>query len=71
MARSVKPEKILESLKKLYEKRTILDKQIVETEKSLVAASSVQPGVAVTKSAGRPKRKAPASKRPPAKKKES
>jgi hypothetical protein len=57
-------------LKKLYEKRTVLDKQILEVEKSLVDASSA-PGVTVPKSAGPPKRKAPAPKRPLSKKKES
>jgi hypothetical protein len=69
MARSVKPEKILESLKKLYEKRTVLDKQILEVEKSFIAATSVAPaGKAATgnKSTPSPRKKAPARK--PAKK---
>jgi hypothetical protein len=67
MAKSVKPEKILESLNKLYEKRAILDKQILETEKSFVNAASVQSGISV-KSTGSSKRKAPASRKPPVKK---
>jgi hypothetical protein len=70
MAKSVKPEKILESLKKLYEKRKGLDQQILETEKSLVVATSAQAGNASAvagKSAGRPKKKVQVSKRPPAK----
>jgi hypothetical protein len=64
MAKPVKPEKILESLKKLYEKRKVLDQQILEAEKSFVATASVLPGVPVTKNAGCPKRKAPASRKP-------
>jgi hypothetical protein len=67
MAKSVKPEKILESLKKLYEKRAVLDKQILETEKSFANAASVQSGI-VVKSTGR---KAPASRKPPVKKQET
>jgi hypothetical protein len=71
MAKSVKPEKILESLKKLYEKREALDQKILETEESLVIAVPAQSGSApAVKSAGRPKRKAWASKKPPAGKKE-
>jgi hypothetical protein len=59
-------------LKKLYEKRKVLDQQILETEKFFVIATSAQSGSAsAVKSAGRPKRKTPASKRPPAKKKEN
>jgi hypothetical protein len=68
MARAVKPEKILESLKKLYEKRAILDKQILETEKSFVAVSAQPGSAAPAKSAGRPKRKAPAPRKPSVKK---
>jgi hypothetical protein len=65
MARSVKPEKILESLKKLYEKRTVLDKQILEVEKSFLAATSVPAGKTATGTPS-PRKKAPARK--PAKK---
>jgi hypothetical protein len=68
MTKSVKPEKILESLKKLYEKRKVLDQQILETEKSFLSAAPAQPGIAVTKSRERPKKTPPASKKPPARK---
>jgi hypothetical protein len=69
MARSVKPEKILESLKKLYEKRTALDRQILETEKSFIAATSAPTGKTATGNKSTPSpRKRTTTKRPPVKK---
>jgi hypothetical protein len=68
MAKSVKPEKILEALKKLYEKRKVLDRQILDTEKSLItavpSAPSQKKAVSAKKSASAPKRRASAKKLP-------
>jgi hypothetical protein len=68
MAKAVKPEKILESLKKLYEKRKVLDKQILDTEKSLVTAVPSTPAprkaVSAKKGASAPRRRASAKKSP-------
>ncbi|MDR1506538.1 MAG: hypothetical protein LBI67_05495 [Treponema sp.] len=68
MAKPAKPEKILESLKKLYEKRAVLDKQILETEKSLVAATSVSPSGAVAAKKSSPRKGALVAKKLPVKK---
>jgi hypothetical protein len=68
MARSVKPEKILESLKKLYEKRTALDRQILETEKSFMAATSVAPAGKTATGNKTVPRKRVSAKRSPVKK---
>jgi hypothetical protein len=65
-----KPEKIVESLNKLYEKRIILDEKILETEKTLLSAVSVDP--AAGKASGAKKNTArkgtSATKKPPAEK---
>jgi hypothetical protein len=65
-----KPEKIVESLNKLYEKRAALDRQILETEKSLLFAVSVAPATekAVAAKKNAPRKRDPATKKPPAKK---
>jgi hypothetical protein len=64
-----KPEKIVESLNKLYGQRAALDQKVLETEKALLSAVSVVPapgGAAVKKSA--PRKRAPTAKKPPANK---
>jgi hypothetical protein len=70
MAKVAKTEKLVESLKKLYEKRTALDKQILETEKTLSAAASVLPSVGGAAAARKrtPRKRTPAPKKPPVKK---
>jgi hypothetical protein len=65
-----KPEKIVESLNKLYEKRAALDRQILETEKTLLSTVSITPvtGQAAAAKKSASKKRSPATKKPPAKK---
>jgi hypothetical protein len=68
MARPVKPEKIVESLQKLYEKRKVLDQQILEAEKSLVAAAQSGSTPVAAKGTGRAKKRTASPRKPSVKK---